>query len=191
MSLSGLQSVRPGPQSPSANSGVILLTPRSEDSAASVCAALGEQLWSPESSTAGIQTSLDYLTFQKKFTKDQQYWIAPTTSDAQAIDGRGQISSTATFSKHIELPALCTQSAPFSNQSYQDTSSKWQVTVHSNNEYITGYVPIIRRILDLYATTVLTSVQISRPSKLPILGHSICSPAKAIHIFDTIQRERK
>ncbi|RDL31458.1 Carboxylic ester hydrolase [Venustampulla echinocandica] len=127
-----------GPQSPSANSGVILLTTRSQRSAASACEKLGESLWAPELNTSSIQPTLDYLTFQGKYPQDQQYWIASSPSALRAIDGRGRISDSETL-PWAYLPALCTQSAPFSNISAQDTSSKWQVAVHSNNDDITGF----------------------------------------------------
>jgi hypothetical protein len=127
--------LRTGPESASADSGVILLTSRSRESAAANCAALGEQLWAPELKTASIQPNLDYLAYENKYPADQQYWIAPNTAGPRAINGKGQVLAV---SPHLHLPVLCTQSAPFSNSSYQDTSPEWQVTVHSNNEYITG-----------------------------------------------------
>lgn len=126
-----------GPQSPSAGSGLIVLTSQSRESAAANCAALGEQLWRPEWNTASIQPSLDYLTYENKYHAGQQYWISPNSADYRAIDRHGYIKIV---SPHLHLPALCTQSAPFSNSTYQDTSRQWQVTVHSNNEYLTGYV---------------------------------------------------
>ncbi|KAH6672076.1 cholinesterase [Halenospora varia] len=126
-----------GPQSPAANSGVILLTPRSQVSADAACKALGEKLW--DVSGASIQSNLDYLTLEGKYDADQLYWISSSGTTARAIDGKGQISDTRTFSPHSRLPALCTQSAPFSDSSAQNSSEKWQVTVHSNNEYITGF----------------------------------------------------
>jgi len=128
----------PGPQSPSADSGVILLTPRSQISASAACAELGETLWSPESQNASIQLNLDYLTFSGT-SLDQQYWIAPTAAVARTIDGKGRIAEAINSSARLRLPALCSQSAPFSDISSDDNSTKWQVTVHSNNEYLTGY----------------------------------------------------
>lgn len=124
-----------GPQSPFADSGLILLTSRSHGSADAGCAALGEQLWGPELNTASIQPNLDYLAYENKYPRNQQYWIAPDKAGPRAIDGSGQISGVKPY---LNLPALCTQSAPFSNSTFQDTSPKWQVAVHSNNEYITG-----------------------------------------------------
>jgi hypothetical protein len=126
-----------GPESASADSGVILLTSRSRESAAADCTALSEQLWAPELKTASIQPNLDYLAYENEYPVDQQYWIAPSAAGPRAINGKGQVTAV---SPHLHLPVLCTQTAPFSNSSYQDTSPEWQVTVHSNNEYITGYV---------------------------------------------------
>ncbi|CAG8982044.1 hypothetical protein HYALB_00013835 [Hymenoscyphus albidus] len=128
-----------GPEGSSANSAVILVTARSQESAASLCAELGESLWAPESNVSSIQATLDYLTFHGKYPSDQLYWVASSDTAARAIDRQGYISDTTTFSPESLLPALCTQSAPFANLTSQDTSAKWQVTVHSNNEYITGF----------------------------------------------------
>ncbi|CZR68152.1 probable cholinesterase [Phialocephala subalpina] len=128
-----------GPQSPSAGSAIILLDSRSRESAADVCAALGEQLWSPQTETTSIQANLDYLAYASNYSANQQYWIAPSNTTPRAIDGRGHIWDNSTLSPHSRLPAFCTQSAPFSDSSTQNASAQWQVTVHSNKEYITGF----------------------------------------------------
>lgn len=138
-----------GPESPSADSAVILLGTRSRESAADVCAALGEQLWSPQTETPNIQFNLDYLTYASNYSANQQYWIAPSSTTPRAIDGHGRIWDSSTLSPHSRLPALCTQSAPFSNSSTQDASAQWQVTVHSNKEYITGYAVSLQLYLEL------------------------------------------
>jgi hypothetical protein len=80
-----------GPESPSADSGLILLTSRSREAAAADCAALGEQLWEPGLKTASIQPNLDYLTYENKYRSSQQYWIAPDASRSRVIDGEGNI----------------------------------------------------------------------------------------------------
>jgi hypothetical protein len=123
-----------GPTGPNANSAVLLLSSGTPKSAEADCASLGEQLWAPELKTANIQPNLDYLTFEG-CSADQKYLIA----GSRAIDGKGRISKA---DSNTRLPVLCTQSAPFSNSSFQDASSKWQVSVHSNNEYLTGYVSL-------------------------------------------------
>ena len=148
--INGSSNMIKGPQSPSADSGVILLTSRSGASAAADCATLGEQLWAPELKTASIQPNLNYLTYENQYRASQQYWIASNSRGPRAIDGEGHVTGV---SPHLHLPALCTNSAPFSNISYQDTSPRWQVTVHSNNEYLTGWVYnfIWRLVVLIYA----------------------------------------
>jgi carboxylesterase type B len=96
---------------------------------------LGEQLWSPESKTASIQANLDYLKYQGKIG-NSSLWVAPSGDKPQAI---GLSGSLAAADSSQRLPVLCTQSAPFSNGTTEDTSEKWQVSVHSNNEDYTGF----------------------------------------------------
>ncbi|KAH8769304.1 cholinesterase [Hyaloscypha finlandica] len=115
-----------GPESPSADSRTILLTPQ-----------FG--VASLELNTSNIQPILDYLTSQGKYTANQQFWIASTANTSRAIDGHGNIADTTTsLSSHRVLPALCTHSAPLSNSACQNTTTQWQVTVHLNHGYITG-----------------------------------------------------
>ncbi|KAG9234531.1 cholinesterase [Amylocarpus encephaloides] len=132
-----------GRQSTFANSGVILITSRSATSAAAACTELGEGLWVPEgkrgNDTDNLVRNINYLTFQGKYSADQLYWIAPSGASVRAINGQGQILDSSNVSSHSHLPALCTQSASLSDSATQDASSRWQVTVHSNNEYITGF----------------------------------------------------
>ncbi|KAI1121563.1 cholinesterase [Nemania abortiva] len=125
-----------GPGSPFANSGLIVLDPRSFTEASKSCQVLGEQLWSPKSGISSIQRSLDYLRYSRNYSGLAKFWIGPESLSGQAIDINGRVSRT---SKALELPVLCTQSAPFSNETSQDTNEKWQVTIHSNNEYLTGF----------------------------------------------------
>ncbi|KAH8809183.1 Alpha/Beta hydrolase protein [Xylogone sp. PMI_703] len=125
-----------GSQSPNADSGIILLSERSRGEAASDCTALGEELWAPELGVSSIPENLGYLVYQGKYDSEQQFWVAPAGSQPRAINIEGVVSDV---SPHLHLPALCTQTAPFSNHSFQDNSPQWRVTVHSNNEYITGF----------------------------------------------------
>lgn len=37
-----------------------------------------------------------------------------------------------------ELPVLCTQTAPFSNRTFQSTAQEWRTSVRSNNEDLVG-----------------------------------------------------
>ncbi|KAI1745734.1 Alpha/Beta hydrolase protein [Xylaria scruposa] len=119
-----------------ANSGLIVLGPRSPASASKSCQELGERLWSPELGISNIQMSLGYLEYMEEYKELQRFWIKPENSIARAIDITGRVSS---ISEALELPILCTHSAPFSNETFQDKSEKWQVEVRSNNDYITGF----------------------------------------------------
>ena len=97
-------------------------------------------MWSPELNTSSIQPNLNYLIAQGTYSENQQYWIASNDTTARALDGHGNIGDSATtISSHLMLPAICTNSAPFSNSTCQDTSTKWQTTVQAGNEYITGF----------------------------------------------------
>lgn len=124
-----------GANSPTADSGVILLKSRSYPDAVSGCHALSEELWSPGQGTASIQRNLDYLVYEGKANDDTQFWIASSDNSTRAVSASGKVS---TVSPGLELPALCTQSAPFANASYTDTSTKWQVSVQTNNEDLVG-----------------------------------------------------
>lgn len=124
-----------GTASPTANSSVIVLEARSYKDASAACQALGEQLWSPELGLGSIQSTLDYLKYRQDDRQSCQYWVASKGLTNRAIDSTGRVSWPGPFS---QLPVICTQSAPFSNSTTKDTSEKWQVTVRSNNEYLTG-----------------------------------------------------
>jgi hypothetical protein len=117
-----------------------VLEARSLKEASDSCQALGEQLWSPELKTSSIQTNLNYLKYNEDADDCSQYWIASKGSISRAITADGVISQVKSS---LELPVLCTQSAPFSNETTKDSSEKWQVTVRSNNEYLTGYGSIL------------------------------------------------
>ncbi|KAK8041979.1 cholinesterase-like protein [Apiospora rasikravindrae] len=126
-----------GANSPAADSGVIVLGARPLKDAKRACKALGEELWSPKLGTASIQPNLRYLKFAGRTKEGSKHWIAPKGSVARAINVDGTIVSDSDSAS--EWPALCTQTAPFSHETHQDTSAKWQVTVHSNNEVLTGF----------------------------------------------------
>ncbi|KAI0537737.1 Alpha/Beta hydrolase protein [Xylaria digitata] len=125
-----------GADSPFANSGLIILDNRSFASASKSCQELGEQLWSPELGISSIRTNLNYLKYTGEYAKLQSFWIGSENSTASAIDINGDVSYAP---EALELPVLCTHSAPFSNETSQDKSEKWHVTVRSNNDYITGF----------------------------------------------------
>lgn len=125
-----------GESSALSSSGVILLGHRSYEDAVSGCNALGEQLWSPELETASIQSDLDYLVYEGKVDNSSLFWIASLDGKTRAVGVSGDV---VVVDPENDLSVLCTQSAPFSNTTWQDPDQRWQVTVHSNNEYYTGF----------------------------------------------------
>ncbi|KAI0517764.1 Alpha/Beta hydrolase protein [Xylaria bambusicola] len=125
-----------GTRSPFADSGLIILDARSHADASKSCQALGEELWAPELGISRIRMNLDYLKYTGKYDKWRRFWVKSGHSTARTIDTTGHVSS---ISEAVELPVLCTHSAPFSNETYQDKNKKWQVQIRSNNDYITGF----------------------------------------------------
>ncbi len=92
---------------------------------------MGEQLWTPLSN-ANTQPILNHLSYEGKYEDMQKYWIASNALPGSIINGKGVVSFSVTASE--TLPVLC------SNSTNQDTSSRWQVTVYSNNETLIGRV---------------------------------------------------
>jgi hypothetical protein len=121
--------------SPGSISGVLLLDPMPLDKAISACNKLGESLWTPESHNTSIQTSLDYLVYKNKYNLNQRFWISPLGDIPRTISSTGKLTNVTT---DCWLPAICTQNAPFSTKSAQNTTATWQIVVNSNNETITG-----------------------------------------------------
>ncbi|KAJ5130945.1 uncharacterized protein N7515_006984 [Penicillium bovifimosum] len=123
-------------ESPLADSGVVVLDARNWQEATESCQKLGESLWDIASGHQDVQNNLDYLVYQGKYHHGQQFWTASNHRKLSTIDTNGRINRA---SAHERLPVICTQRAPYSNMTFQDTSAQWQVTVNSNNEYITGF----------------------------------------------------
>lgn len=125
----------PESESPLSDSGILVLGARTWREATESCIKLGESVWGSGSSIEKIQRDLDYLVYQGRYAQTQRFWTASDNRKPSTINANGQIKSVSTNEK---LPVICTQTAPYSNITFQDTSSKWQVTVKSNNEYLTG-----------------------------------------------------
>ncbi|KAF6844552.1 putative carboxylesterase from carbohydrate esterase family gh10, partial [Colletotrichum musicola] len=121
-------------KSPSANfSALFLGETLSLEEANATCRDLGEQLWSPDSNST--QRLLAILDYQEKNVS--AIWIAANDDGRpRAISSTGEESSP---DDSESLPALCTHSAPFSNGVAQDSSRRWQVTIHSNNDDVLGF----------------------------------------------------
>ncbi|TPX09834.1 uncharacterized protein E0L32_009025 [Thyridium curvatum] len=125
-----------GADSKHADSGFILLSKRTFAEAVETCEALGEQLWAPELNLGDIRPNLDYLIFQGATSESTTFWIGAKDGKARAATSRGMM---ATMDPDERMKALCTHSAPYSTAAVADTSEKWQLTVTSSHQDITGF----------------------------------------------------
>jgi carboxylesterase type B len=120
--------------------GAILLQPSTFSIAAKRCASLNEKLWSPLTSkfNAGLNDSLSYTAFINANNGKRLYWIS-TASEASSCNAITTNGTLTTASCKEIIPGLCTQSAPNSPANTSDTSLKFQVTVQSGDQKITGF----------------------------------------------------
>ncbi|CZR63589.1 related to cholinesterase [Phialocephala subalpina] len=121
------------------SAGILLSEPRNFELAKAACSLLGEQLWSPESQDfkTGLNNSLSYQTFLDKVPSSQLFWVSPNQAQScRALDFKGHLSEVSCTAW---LPTICTQSAPFSNSTYANTSSPLQLTLNAGNQTLTGY----------------------------------------------------
>ncbi|EPS37599.1 hypothetical protein H072_8707 [Dactylellina haptotyla CBS 200.50] len=123
------------------STAVLVESPKSYNTARSTCTYLSEQLWSPEAQSfkAGLNNSLSYQVYLRKFPQSQFFWIAPYTQSTgvcRAMSVGGQIKNYDCSGK---LPTLCTNSGKLSNYTYSDTSPKYQITIPVRNQRITGF----------------------------------------------------
>lgn len=123
-----------GASSPSADTAVILTeTSSSQTVSQGVCGKLGEQLWRPSPKLPFSE----YLKYEGRADASSKFWVS-SNSKSNAVDISGRSSLVSSTSQR--LPGLCSNTAPFSTQNSQDTSSKWQITLDVNKQTLTGYV---------------------------------------------------
>ncbi|KAK2744629.1 hypothetical protein FQN57_004234 [Myotisia sp. PD_48] len=124
-----------GDASPRDEAVIILGSPKSKPDAEAACQALGETLWVPPAS--GIEF-LKYLGYPDRGFLYNDYWVGPgSSSGCITITPEGKIKNRSCVGT---LPALCTQSAGYTHASRPaDTAAKWQTTVKTGNQLITGY----------------------------------------------------
>lgn len=79
---------------------------------------------------ASIQPVLNYLVYRNHSVIADAFWIRTGT-----ISGQGLVVGGG---GNALLPVICTQTAPYSNNSLADTGGKWQVSVRSNGEDVIG-----------------------------------------------------
>ncbi|RVD83275.1 uncharacterized protein DFL_007669 [Arthrobotrys flagrans] len=126
------------------SSAILVEQPKTFAAAKSICSSLSESLWSPElqSFTAGVNNSLSYQAYLRKYSYSQQFWVADAEpaskpkDTCRAIDLAGKVRP---LDCNRLLPALCSHSAPLSNYSFSDTSEKYRVTVSAGSQKITGF----------------------------------------------------
>jgi len=126
---------KPGSNSPYADSAVILTDPVGRDASQSVCSKLNENLWQPVKSKRVKRASsslyfADYLKYTGAATSSK-FWI----SNSDAVDTIGRVTKGPSPAQY---QALCTNTAPYSNQSFQDTNEKWHISLDVNNQTLTG-----------------------------------------------------
>lgn len=124
-----------GSTNPSAAPGVIVI----HDSlplgtAQAACETLGEQLWSGGTNRTGSIKQI-LKTLQYNDPEIPLYWIAPDGEVARAVNLQAGVIEVE---NGTALPTLCSHTAPFSNDTAQDTSERWQVKVTANNEDLIG-----------------------------------------------------
>ncbi|KAK6354085.1 hypothetical protein TWF730_008503 [Orbilia blumenaviensis] len=125
------------------SSAILVEQPKSFTAAKSACSSLSEGLWSPElqSFTAGVNNTLSYQAYLRKFSYSQQFWVADADpaskpkDKCRAIDLAGKVRP---LDCNRQLPALCSHSAPISNISFIDTAAKYRVSVSTGSQTITG-----------------------------------------------------
>jgi hypothetical protein len=109
-----------------------------QDASQSVCAKLGEKLYKPKTDckrdTAAALPFADYLKFDGKADSSSKFWVSPD-SGSKAVDIAGRKADSASNSK---FPGVCTNTAPYSTQSFQNTSSQWQISLDVNGQTLTG-----------------------------------------------------
>ena len=120
---------------------MILTDARSyQDVSQSVCAKLGEKLWKPKPGSCKRATPAlpfaDYLKFDGKADSSSQFWVN-SDSGSDAVDIAGRPKKVDSGSK-LQLPGLCTNTAPYSTQSFQNSSSQWQISLDVNGQTLTG-----------------------------------------------------
>ncbi|KAH6850047.1 Alpha/Beta hydrolase protein [Chaetomium sp. MPI-CAGE-AT-0009] len=128
-----------GESSPNADKAVILTDAHPYRDVSGVCSKLGEQLWGPgkgqpDKNIAALPFS-EYLKYEGIAGASSKFWVSG--SDSKVVDVAGRYSNVNPSKSRF--PGLCTNTAPFSTQSSQDTDTKWQISLDVNNQTLTGF----------------------------------------------------
>lgn len=113
---------------------IVLSGPVSQAEAEAACAAIGESLWSPPQTTNPKHNYLQFLVHQGL---GGPYWTGSKYGPVCEYVGTNGFSQ----SRHQPdmMPAVCTNTAPLSNLTYQDNSTLWQTQVKAGNSWYTGF----------------------------------------------------
>ncbi|KFA67377.1 hypothetical protein S40285_00169 [Stachybotrys chlorohalonatus IBT 40285] len=117
-------------------SAIYLSRKQSWSSAAESCRALGEELWTPGSRQASADAAWRSVEAQAGSHRPASVWIGAHDGGARTLSSGGRMASAR---GSPELPVLCTQTAPFSNRTFQSTAQEWRTSVRSNNEDLVGF----------------------------------------------------
>ncbi|KAH7322392.1 camp-regulated D2 protein [Stachybotrys elegans] len=126
---------------PPPGSGAILIEQaKTYHAAVEACGQLSESLWSNANniSYASLKASLAYQVYQGNHAADAKFWIERETDgcECRAVGADGSLHYVKCS---IPLPVLCSQSAPVSNASFEDTSPRYQITQQVGDSQMTGY----------------------------------------------------
>ena len=126
-----------GALSNSTKAVLLLNSNMSHQAALAACNELHESLVHPDflGSSFDLTAGLTQQINGRLKTATESYWIASTQGLCQVTDAYG---TTRSVDCDEQLPVLCTQSAPFSNISYFDSSISWQTKVETGVQTITG-----------------------------------------------------
>ncbi|CAG8099817.1 unnamed protein product [Penicillium olsonii] len=105
------------------DSGILVLDPRTWQEATESCVRLGATLWRSEPGPEIIQSGLKYLLHLGRYSSGQRFWVSPKYQKPSSLNTNGQIEVS---SAEERLPVLCTQTAPYSNSTFQDTSAQFR-----------------------------------------------------------------
>ncbi|OAG03950.1 alpha/beta-hydrolase [Paraphaeosphaeria sporulosa] len=114
---------------------IVLSARGSKSNAETGCKALQETLWDP--ADLAEADFLRYLAYEKAHDDIDQYWIrSRSNTGCKAITTLGKIK---TVPCNKQLPALCSQSAPLSSTSSNNTGLEWQIAVRTGDGTVIGY----------------------------------------------------
>ncbi|KAF2091473.1 alpha/beta-hydrolase [Saccharata proteae CBS 121410] len=122
------------------NTAVLILDkPQTWQEAQLACEEFGETLWTPEYRSVEQGSQIPQRLFENdQYNGTKEFWTSSSngTQTCKALPYAGAMHEVDCCTK---LPAICTQSAPYSTYTEVDTSFRWQTSISTGNQQITGY----------------------------------------------------